>query len=146
MLRIVRNYYMCSGLALGVTLLAAGGCAGPNQVARTAPRIDFARFDAQRSPELVARLGKPPYVVYFEKGRVIPVDFALDSRLMSTRNEDFEIVVTQPFYVLFRADGPPLLSEDGVEFEERPENSFRFGFRLKGQEPTVVDLGLGIRR
>lgn len=145
MLRFIRIYYMCSALTLGATLLAAG-CAGPNQVARTAPRIDFAQFDTQRSPELVAQLGNPPYVVHFEKGRVIPVDFALESKLMSTQNEDFEIVVTRDFYVLFRADGPPLLSEDGIEFEEKHENSFRFGFRMKGQEPTVVDLGLGIRR
>ncbi len=145
MVRLARDYYKRSFLPAFAALLFGVGCAGPNQVARSAPTIDFESFDRDRSPELLRRLQKPPYIVKFRAGQVIPVDFTLDSKLMKTRDEDFVVVAKRDFYVLFRGDGPPLLSADGVEFEERPKNYFRFGFRLKGKEPTTIDLGLGVR-
>jgi len=48
------------------------------------------------------------------------------------------LVARRDFYVLFRTDGPPLLSEDGVEFEDRPPGSFRLGLRAGRGEPTSI--------
>jgi hypothetical protein len=146
MLRLAHNYYERSGYSALVAVgLALAGCAGPNSVARSAPTFPFESFENERSPELVRRLQNPPYIVKFKAGQVIPVDFTLDSQFLEAREEDFVIVAKRDFYLLFRADGPPLLSADGVEFEDRPRNYFRFGFRMKDREPTTIDFGLGVR-
>ena len=133
-----------NALLAGVWLLA-GGCAGPNQVARGAPTLPFEQLQTQRSPELVQRLQHLPYIVKFSKGQAVPVDFTLDSIVFEVRDEDFVIVAKRDFYLLFREGGPPLLSLDGVEFEDRPRNYFRFGFKMYKNEPTVIDFALGVR-
>ena len=138
-----RSYYYQRNLLLACAGLGFLGCAGPNRVARDARRFDFAQLDAERSPEVVRQLGRPPYIVRFEKGRTILVDFALDSKLFAVQDEDFTVVAKRDFYVLFREDGPPLLSEDGVEFEDRPRNFFCFGFRMRAKQPTTIDFALG---
>ena len=144
MFRLAHNYYNRSFM-IPAALLFAVGCGGANQVARNAPTVPFDRFDSDRSSALLSQLQKPPYIVKFRAGQVIPVDFTLDSKLMRAQDEDFVVIAKRDFYVLFRSDGPPLLSADGVEFEERPKNYFRFGFRLRGKEPATIDLGLGVR-
>ena len=146
MTRLALDYYKRSkSWLLALCALALAGCGGANQTARQAPTIPYERLRTARSPELVRQLGRPPYIIKVSAGTVIPVDFDLDSRWLAVRDEDFVLVAKRDFYLLVRADGPPVLSEDGVEFEDKPRNYFRFGFRLRGREPTTVDLALGVR-
>lgn len=121
------------------------GCAGPNSVARNAARVDFAAL-AQGA---ASRDAKPPltlpFVLHVAAGQEVPLDFQLNSRVFALDPGPLKLVAKRDFYVLFRADGPPLLSEDGQEFEQRPQNTFRFGLRVVKHEPTKVELYLGIR-
>ena len=51
---------------------AAAACAGPNQLAARAPRIDFAKLgpssDSSDAQHQLQRLASPPYVVKFAAG------------------------------------------------------------------------------
>ena len=125
--------------------MGLAACAGPNQVARGAPRLSFKQLETERSPELVSRLGKLPYVLKFEAGQTLPVKFTLDSLVVDAKEADFVLVAKRDFYLLFQENGPPLLSLDGIEFEERPKNYFRLGFKMQKAEPTTIDLALGLR-
>jgi hypothetical protein len=146
MTRLACDYYRRSKYRLvALCALALAGCGGANQTAREAPTLAYERLQTARSTQLVQQLGRPPYIIKVAAGTAIPVDFDLDSRVLAVRDEDFVLVAKRDFYLLMRADGPPLLSEDGVEFEDKPRNYFRFGFRLRGQEPTTVDFALGVR-
>ena len=131
---------------LGVLLIfSAWGCAGPNQIAATAPRIPFSEIaDGRASPHL-QKLQAPPVVIHVQAGQKIPGDFAADSKLLAVEGGDFTLVAKRDFYVLFRTDGPPLLSEDGVEFEDQPRGTFMIGLRVLKDQPATVQLRVGVR-
>jgi len=126
----------------GLSLVAIG-CAGPNAVARDATRIEFVDV-AQGQPE-ARRMTDLPFVLHVVAGQVIPIDWGIDSSLFSVEGGPARLVAQRDFYVLFRADGPPLLSEDGVEFEDRPPNAFRLGLRARRDEPTTIEAYVSIR-
>ena len=134
----------------GLLLMLLGmSCASPNTVARDASKLDFATI-AQGTPAPGAAPAASalvvPFVLHVAAGQEIPVDFRLESRVFTLDTGPLKLVAKRDFYVLFREDGPPLLSEDGVEFEERVNNTFRFGLRVVKDEPATVELFLGIRR
>jgi len=123
--------------------LAVAGCAGPNAAARNATRIEFADV-ASGQPE-ARRMMELPFVLHVVAGQEIPIDWGIDSSLFTVEGGPARLVAQRDFYVLFRADGPPLLSEDGVEFEDRPRNSFRLGLRARRDEPTTLEAYVSIR-
>jgi hypothetical protein len=129
-----------------VLLIASvgAGCAGPNSVARSASRLDFATLGQGTAPEGKSAL-TVPFVLHVAAGQEVPIDFQLSSRLFALDPGPLKLVAKRDFYVLFRDDGPPLLSEDGKEFEERVQNTFRFGLRVIKNEPPQVELYLGLR-
>jgi hypothetical protein len=131
-------------LALVSAVLGAG-CAGPNAVARSAARVEFATLgQGADSPDAKSPLTLP-FVLHVAAGQEVPLDFQLNSRLFALDRGPSKLVAKRDFYVLFRDDGPPLLSEDGQQFEQHPQNTFRFGLRVVKHEPTQVELYLGIR-
>jgi hypothetical protein len=122
-----------------------GGCAGPNQLAKNAPRVAFEALGEsdQASARLVLR--QLPVVLHFKPGQHVPVDFGIESRLFEVDLPELDLLVRREFFLLLRPDGPPLLSEDGLEFEERPKNSFMLGFDVRDGKPTTLHLGLAVR-
>lgn len=126
-------------------LLVAAGCAGPNQLARRAPVVPFPDIAQGLPSPAIEHLQRLPFVLHVPKGQQIPVDFALDSGLFDLETGDLRLVARRDFWVLFRADGPPLLSDDGVEFEKRPRNAFSLGLRVEKDRPARVDVRLRVR-
>jgi hypothetical protein len=121
------------------------GCAGPNQLAAGARRVSFAELSgAQRGPA-VERLARLPAVVHFRRGERVPLELVLDSALAELQAPALALVAKRDFYLLLRADGGPLLSADGVDFEAEQPNWFFFGFAVERAGPTAMRVVLGIR-
>jgi hypothetical protein len=134
--------------AVAITLLCSSalfGCAGPNTVAASAPRIRFDQLSQREHAEQIMSVSEQPVVVHFKQGQEVPLHFVFDSRLLALVPQDMKLTVSRDFFLLLRADGPPLLSEDGVEFEEQPQNSFMLGFDVKQGAPAALNLRLGVR-
>ena len=144
MRRLVSPYRLFS-VALLWLALAPSGCAGPNSIAAGAPRIPFEQLDQKHHAAQLMGLSEQPVVIHFKEGQEIPFNFVLDSRLLSLTPPDMKLRVKTAFFLLLRADGPPLLSEDGVEFEEQPKNSFMLGFEVQRDKPPALNLRLGVR-
>ena len=124
--------------------LGSSGCAGPNQVAAGAPRIPFNEL-GHHTQQLMA-LGEQPVVIHFKVGQEVPLAFVMDSRLVTLAPQDLKLHVKSDFFLLLRADGPPLLSEDGVEFEEEMPNTFIVDFDApKTDQPGKMKLRLSLR-
>jgi hypothetical protein len=132
-------------LALLMLCTTLAGCAGPNQIAARAPRIAFSDLDQGDRQAFIQKLSQPPYVVHFKAEQQIPFTFALESGLFEMEVPPLTITAKRDFYLLVRADGPPLLSEDGVDFKKRVRNSFMFGFSLKKDQPTEVQAKILLR-
>lgn len=141
---LVSSYRLFSTIGLWLAL-ASSGCAGPNQVAAGAPRIPFEQLNQQQHASQLMGLQDQPVVIHFKEGQEIPFNFVLDSRLLALTPPDMKLRVKSAFFLLLRADGPPLLSEDGVEFEEQPKNSFMLGFDVQRGQPAALNLRLGVR-
>jgi hypothetical protein len=131
-------------LVLVVPPLLAG-CAGPNQVARSATRAAFSALEGGEGVDALTRLDQQPVVIHVEAGQVIPLDLAIESGVFELDVPPLELRARKSFYLMLRADGPPLLSEDGIEFEERPRNSFLLGFKLRKGEQPRLQVGLSVR-
>jgi hypothetical protein len=139
------NLERSSALIALLSAVVGAGCAGPNAVARSATRVEFAALGkGGESPDAKPPLTLP-FVLHVAAGEEVPFDFQLNSRVFALDPGPLKLVAKRDFYVLFRNDGPPLLSEDGQQFEDRPQNTFRFGLRVVKNEPTKVELYLGIR-
>lgn len=128
----------------GLLCLAALGCAGPNQIAATASRVSIAELNGNNRGAAAQKLSRMPVLLEFNAGDRIPVSLALDSELATLEAQEITLVAKRKFYLLLRDDGPPLLSGDGVEFEERRKNSFFMGFEVRKTHPTRMRLGVGI--
>jgi hypothetical protein len=126
-------------------LLLTTACAGPNAVARKAPRVSFADIAQGQPSPAIEHLQKLPFVLYVPAGQRIPVELGIDSGLFALETGEMKLVAKRDFYVLFRADGMPLLSEDGVDFEKRAKNSFALGLNVQKDQPAKVQLGLRVR-
>jgi hypothetical protein len=136
------NYYLCSLLCL--LCVASLGCAGPNQVAANASRVTLVELNGTERAAAFQKLSSLPVVLEFKQGDRVPVSFMFDSELASLEAPDFTLIAKRTFYVLLRNDGPPLLSRDGIDFEERRKNSFFVGFDVRRPKQTRMRIGLGI--
>lgn len=129
-----------AALALFVSL----GCAGANQAAADASRLSFSELDGSEREQAFQKLTALPAVLEFKAGDRVPVTFLLDSELLELEPVAFNLVAKRTFYLLLRSDGPPLLSADGVDFEQRRKNSFFVGFDVRKGRATRLRLGVGL--
>ena len=140
----VQNYYNRSSAA-ALLLLTALGCAGPNQIAKTADRIAFADLQGDQRRAAFSALAKGSTIVHFKRGDRVPLDFKLDSSLAELADPDLMLVVKRDFYLLIDPAGPPRVSEDGVDFETKAKNYFFFGFNVPKTGDAKMVLRLGVR-
>lgn len=127
-------------MLLGVSLSACG--ASNTQLARSARRVPIAHIAELPEKERPTALASLPVVLEIRKGDRFPIDAALDSRLLTLHDTGpWTLEAKQTFYVLLREDGPPVISEDGLDFDSKPRNSFSVGFgAMKGKRATVKML------
>src|SRR6187549_3075942 len=78
MRRLVSPYRLISIAGLWLAL-ASSGCAGPNSIAATAPRVPFETLDQKQNAQLLMGLQEHPIVIHFKEGQEIPFHFVLDS-------------------------------------------------------------------
>ena len=142
----VQKYYKRSSRPAGLLmLLTALGCAGPNQIAKTADRIAFADLKGDQRRAAFSRLARGTTIVHFKRGDRVPLDFKLDSSLAELADPDLMLVVKRDFYLLIDPDGPPRVSEDGIDFESKAKNYFLFGFKVPKSGDAKMVLRLGVR-
>jgi hypothetical protein len=148
---LARKYYAHSNFSLLAlaALLASGliGCAASaTQLAREAPRVPIAHISELPEAERAQALAGLPMVLEVRKGDRFPIDALLDSTLLKLETpETWTVEALQPFYVLLRPEGPPLLSTDGVDFEQRAQNSFSFSFNAQKGQPARIRLAIRLR-
>ena len=132
-----------------VLLLASGllGCgASAAQLARESPHVPIAHITELPEAERARALSTLPLVLEVRKGDRFPIEAVLDSTLLKLDTAGtWTVEALQPFYVLLRPSGPPLLSSDGVDFEPREQNSFNFGFSTEKDQPARIRLALKLR-
>jgi hypothetical protein len=141
--RVRADYKSASRILALLTLLLSSACAGPNLT--NVPRVPLAELaQGKLGPELHNGL-TPPFVLQVHTGDQLPIELILDSRLAKLDATQVTLTATRNFYVLFRSDGPPLLSEDGSDFSSRDKNAFRLGLRVQKGRPAALEVGLRIR-
>jgi hypothetical protein len=130
-------------------LLASGllGCgASAAQLARESPHVPIAHISELPEAERAHALASLPLVLEVRKGDRFPIEAVLDSTLLKLDTAGaWTVEALQPFYVLLRPEGPPLLSSDGIDFEQRAQNSFNFGFSAEKDQPVRIRLALRLR-
>lgn len=120
-------------------LLCSFGCASPNKIAATAPLVPYSALKGGQTEPFAQALRSPPYVLAFKAGDEIPLNFALESKLVELPVPPLTIRAKQDFWILMRADGPPLVSLDGKDFQAKTQNSFMFGIKVVRGEPPSVE-------
>jgi hypothetical protein len=142
-------YYVGSSSRLAVLAVAllSTACASASSVAMGAPVIRFAQPPGNAGERRAqwADLGRKPVVVAFEPGDLVPVHFELDSMLVETQPHPvtFQLVASRRFFVLVSPHDRPRISLDGRDFDERHQNSFRFGISST-PAGSALDLGIAI--
>jgi hypothetical protein len=135
--RFLRGVYLGSLGPVVVLLLATAGCAG-TAVAPTPIRY----ADLGHSPALDLRV---PFVVEFQAGDQLPVDFAFASEdfELSPAHPALTLVAKQHCFVRFAADGVRS-SLDARNFDQKPKRpgSFHFGLKVLRGEPAKLDVGI----
>lgn len=121
-----------------LVLLALCGCASPNRTAAKAPHISYSELESNGGAKLFPQMTAPPYVLAFKAGEEIPLSFAFESKLVELDVPPLVIRAKRDFWILFRANGAPLVSLDGKDFTTKSMNSFMFGFRVVKDEPPSV--------
>jgi hypothetical protein len=146
-MKFIQKYYTrSSGAALPASLLlAAIGCAGPNQIASGAPRFAFSDLNGSERRAAFASLAKGAAVVHFRRGDQVPLRFVLDSSLADLKTPELVLVVKRDFYALIDPGGPPRVSENGVDFESKPKNYFFYGFNVPKAGDASMVLRIGLR-
>jgi hypothetical protein len=129
--------------SFGLLCLVAG-CAGPNASAAHASRVSLSDLQGEQRAAALSRLTQLPAVVALKRGERVPLSLAIDSELFGLEGSGLMLVAKRDFFVLVRQDGPPLLSLDGIDFEQRHQNSFFLGFDVEKGRPTELRLGLGV--
>ena len=128
--------------ALGLLLAACG--ASNTQLAQGARRLPIAHISELPEAERPNALTSLPLVLEIRKGDRFPIEAVLDSRLLTLHTEGtWSLEATQTFYVLLREEGPPVISEDGIDFDSKTRNSFAVGFGAQQREPAKVRVVLG---
>ena len=126
---------------LGLFALACG--ASNNQVAKSARRVPVAHIASLPEAEREKALTGLPLILEIRKGDVFPIEPRLESRLVALRTEGtWKAEALETFYVLLREEGPPIVSLDGIDFEQRAHNSFSVGFDAKKDQPTKLRIAL----
>jgi hypothetical protein len=127
--------------ALGLLMLACG--ASNSQVAKTARRVPVAHIASLPPAEREKALAGLPLILEIRKGDVFPVEPLLESSLVALRTEGtWKVEALETFYVLLREEGAPIVSVDGVDFDQRAQNSFGVGFDAKKDQPTKLRVAL----
>jgi hypothetical protein len=125
-------------------LLGCGASAA--QLARESPHVPIAHITELPEADRASALASLPLVLEVRQGDRFPIEAVLDSTLLKLDTEGtWTVEALQPFYVLLRPEGPPLLSTDGVDFEQRTQNSFNFGFKADKDQPARIRLALRLR-
>ena len=140
----VLKYYKRSSYCLIGLLCFGSGCAGANQVARTASHLTFAELNGPNRKQALATVASGPTVIHFKRGERIPLDLALDSKLMQLEAPQLTLVAKRDFDLLLRPDGPLRVSADGVDFESDHGNYFGFGFDVERQADTLLRVKFGV--
>ena len=128
--------------ALAVILLATAGCAGA--VAPTP--IRFADLGSGHLKSLDFRV---PFVVEFQAGDSLPVDFDFSSEdfELSPARPTMTLVAKQHCFVRFSAEGIRS-SLDPRNFDQKPKTpgTFRFGLKVLRGEPPKLDVAIATPR
>jgi len=144
----IHDYYRRSRTAGTALLLGAGllvACAGANEEAKNADSVSFAALNGPDREAARQKLLHLPVVLHVEKGTRIPLELQLDSKLARLDTRPMTLVAKRDFFLLIRSDGPPLLSEDGVDYESKPKNYFSLGLAAKRDRDALIRLRLGVR-
>lgn len=142
-----RSFAARSLLLATASLLGVACGASNNQVAARAPRVPIAHLSTLPNEERQSALSQLPLVLEVRKGDRFPVEAALQSSFVALHAEGpWTLEATETFYVLLREEGPPVISQDGVDFERRErQGSFSVGFDARAGEPAklrvVLQLG-----
>jgi hypothetical protein len=129
---------------LGSVLLGCGASAA--QLARESPHVPIAHISELPEAQRASALASLPLMLEVRKGDRFPIEVVLDSTLLKLDTAGaWTVEALQPFFVLLRPEGPPLLSTDGVDFEQRSQNSFNFGFNAQKDQSTSIRLALRLR-
>lgn len=141
-----RAWQLAQALALPLagSLIACG--ASGTELARGAPRVPIAHLAELPEAERASSLSELPVVLEVRKGDRFPIEAVLDSTLLQLHTDgQWSVEALEPFYVLLRPSGPPLLSSDGVDFDQSAQNSFNFGFGAQRDRPASIRLALSLR-
>jgi len=126
-----------------VILLATAGCAGTP--APTTP-IRFADLGSGRLESLDLR---PPFVVEFQAGDRLPVDFDFTGEdfELSPAHPPMTLIAKQHCFVRFSAEGIRA-SLDPRNFGDKPKTpgTFRFGLKVLRGEPPKLDVAIATPR
>ena len=126
---------------VSVLALAIAGCAG---TAVTPTPIRYA--DLGHSPSFDLRA---PFVVEFQEGDQIPVDFEFASEdfALAPDHPAVTLIAKRHCFVRFSADGVRA-SIDPQNFEQKPRTpgSFRFGLKVLRGEPAKLDVAIATPR
>src|SRR5262245_58178895 len=137
------NYYTRSNyLVLVLALLCS--CAGANQIARNATHLAFADLNGPNRKQALAAISSGPTIIHFKRGEQIPLDLALDSRLIELDAPRLTLVAKRDFDLLLRPDGPMRVSGDGADFEAEHGNYYGVGFDVEREAATLLRVKFGV--
>jgi hypothetical protein len=134
-----------SACALGAVLCVACG-ASNNQIARSARRVPVAHFSELPPAERAKALESLPVILEIRKGDTFPVEALLESRLLTLHTEGaWTVEARQTFYVLLREEGAPVVSTDGIHFDEPEKNKNSFGVGIDSQKDQPAKVRVALR-
>lgn len=136
-----RAVSMLAALTLAPLLVS---CAASNtHVAQSARRVPVAHIRELPAAERPKAMASLPLVLEIRKGDRFPIEVVLDSRLITVHTEGtWTMEAKQAFFVLLREDGPPIISDDGVDFDHKVNNSFGVGFEMREGQPAKLRIAL----
>ncbi|HKP63334.1 MAG TPA: hypothetical protein VJV78_41650 [Polyangiales bacterium] len=137
------KYYKRSSYLLALLCLGSG-CAGANQVARNAAHLTYAELNGPNKKQALATIAGGPTVIHFKRGEQIPLDLALDSRLIELDAPRLMLVAKRDFDLLLRPDGPMRISGDGADFEGEHGNYYGVGFDVEREAATLLRVKFGV--
>lgn len=130
-------------LATLFALLALACGASNSQVAKTARRVPVAHIASLPPAEREQALVGLPLILEIRKGDVFPVEPLLQSSLIALHTEGtWKVEALETFYVLLREEGAPIVSVDGIDFDQRVQNSFGVGVDARKGQPAKLRVAL----
>jgi hypothetical protein len=131
------SFFALAGLALG--------CGASNsQIAKSARRVPVAQLSTLPPAERASALASLPLILEIHKGDTFPVETLLESRLLALHSEGaLRVEALETFYVLLNREGAPVVSHDGIAFDDAPgKNSFGVGVSATADKPATVHVSL----